>query len=284
MKKTALRTLGITWVAATLAACAVPPPTPLLADASSTGALRAPAPKGQLERIRNTGVLRVGVIPIPPWAMPDKTGQWIGLDIDIANRLAADVGVRAEFVRMSWDGAADDVASGIVDLAVGLWPGPQRGLVVNFSQPYSITQFGLLGNRSKAEGLKSLADFDKPAVKVGAQRGSLAENVARQSLKKATVVLYGNGQDLFTALQAGELTAAVLRTPALDLLAKADPKTFVLPLREPMAQRSEVFAVARGEGDFLSYLNTWVRYQDEIGWLPERRQHWLTSVDWQNQL
>ena len=57
------------------------------------------------------GVLRVGMYTFVPWAMKDKTGKLIGFEIDVANRLAEDMGVKVEFVPTKWaghhSGAAD---------------------------------------------------------------------------------------------------------------------------------------------------------------------------------
>ena len=36
----------------------------------------------------------------------------------------------------------------------------------------------------------------------------------------------------------------------------------------------------KGDPDFLNYLNTWLRFQHEDGWLDERRQFWAQSTDW----
>ncbi len=51
-----------------------------------------------VERVIQRGVLRVGMSTFVPWAMKDKTGKSIGFEIDVAARLAEDMGVKVEFV------------------------------------------------------------------------------------------------------------------------------------------------------------------------------------------
>ena len=46
-----------------------------------------------IETISKRGVLRVGMSTFVPWAMKDKTGKFIGFEIDVATRLAKDTGV-----------------------------------------------------------------------------------------------------------------------------------------------------------------------------------------------
>jgi len=274
--------VGLLAALVALAACASPPDTTAARPAESAEA-KAPA-DDPMARIRKAGVLRVGVLSMVPWAMPDRHGEWIGFDVDVGRQLAADLGVRAEFVRMSWGGAADDVAAGRVDVAAGLWPGPRRGLVVNFSNPYASTLITLVASREKTGGLSELGDFDKPGVRLGVRRGGLAEAVARERLKNATIVPFDSDEAQLGALGSGEVAGVVARTPTPELIALIDPRGFNLPLAEPLALRSEVFAIARGDADFLAYLNTWIRYREETGWLPQRRAYWLGSLAWREKL
>lgn len=251
--------LGLLAALVTLAACASPPDTARVKPAE------AKAPVGDLmARIRKAGVLRVGVLSMVPWAMPDRNGEWTGFDVDIGRQLAADMGVRVEFVRISWSGAADDVAAGHVDVAAGLWPGPRRGLVVNFSNPYASTLITLVASREKTSGL--------------------SESVARERLKNATLVAFDSDEAQLDALGSGEVAGLVARTPTPELIALIDARSFSLPLTEPLALRSEVLAIARGDADFLAYLNTWIRYREETGWLPQRRVYWLGSLAWREKL
>ncbi|MCL5807007.1 MAG: transporter substrate-binding domain-containing protein, partial [Deltaproteobacteria bacterium] len=48
-----------------------------------------------LEQVLKRGVLRVGMSTFVPWAMQDKSGNFVGFEIDVANRLAQDMGVKA---------------------------------------------------------------------------------------------------------------------------------------------------------------------------------------------
>ena len=48
--------------------------------------------------IQKRGTLKVGMSTFVPWAMRDKKGDLIGFEIDVASKLAADMGVEVEFV------------------------------------------------------------------------------------------------------------------------------------------------------------------------------------------
>lgn len=259
-----------------LAGCATVPGPGRSAPAATT----APAERSQLDRIRKAGVLRVGVLGMTPWAMADAAGEWTGFDVDVASRLAADLGVRPVFVRVSWASAADDTADGRVDVTTGLWPAPRRGLVVNFSEPYATTGVGLVVDRALASRLTRLSDYDAPAVRIGVRSGGLSETVARERLPRATLVMFDSDEAQLDALSRGAVTALAARTPVPAHIAAADPRRFAEPFPETLARRSEVFAIPRGDTDFLAYLNAWVRHHEETGWLPQRRRFWLESLAW----
>ncbi|MDC0336575.1 transporter substrate-binding domain-containing protein, partial [Pseudodesulfovibrio sp.] len=44
----------------------------------------------QLETILKRGTIKVGFDTFKPWAMKDKNGEFIGFEIDVAKKLAAD--------------------------------------------------------------------------------------------------------------------------------------------------------------------------------------------------
>ena len=50
-----------------------------------------------LARIQKSGKLRVGISEIMPWATHDKDGKLMGFSVDVARKLARDMGVEVEF-------------------------------------------------------------------------------------------------------------------------------------------------------------------------------------------
>ena len=69
-----------------------------------TGASAADSQDSVVEQVLQRGVLRVGMSTFVPWAMKDKTGELIGFEIDVARRLAEDMGVKVEFIPTKWSG------------------------------------------------------------------------------------------------------------------------------------------------------------------------------------
>ena len=75
-----------------------------LAVAALTGTSTPTQAQGLIEEIAQRGQLRVGLSTFVPWAMRDKAGELIGFEVDVARKLAEDMGVEVEFVPTAWGG------------------------------------------------------------------------------------------------------------------------------------------------------------------------------------
>jgi ABC-type amino acid transport substrate-binding protein len=65
------------------------------------GILRPPA-IDTLAALRQRGTLRVGVVPVAPMVMLAARGELVGYSVDLARRMAQDLGVDVEFVPTTW--------------------------------------------------------------------------------------------------------------------------------------------------------------------------------------
>ena len=79
--------------------------------------------------IRKRGVLRVGVATAEPFVMRDAKGELVGYSIDIARKLADDLGVNVTFVPTTWSQIVPDLLGNYFDvIASGMWVTPGRGV------------------------------------------------------------------------------------------------------------------------------------------------------------
>jgi polar amino acid transport system substrate-binding protein len=125
-----------------------------------------------VEQVLKRGTLRVGMSTFVPWAMQDKTGKLIGFEIDVATRLAQDMGVKVEFVPTKWAGIIPALLTGKFDVIIGgMGILPQRNLKVNFTIPYDVTGMSIVANKDLAGSFKSLDDFNRPDVMIAVRLG-----------------------------------------------------------------------------------------------------------------
>ena len=278
--------MGCFLLAAPARAQQAPEPAPPVLRGTATSAMpNLPPATGTLDVVRRRGVLRVGVSTFVPWAMNSKGGELIGFEVDVAKQLAEDLGVKAEFVQGAYPNLIDDLLSDRFDLIVsGLSITPARALVVNFSIPVSESDVRLVASRERAAGIRTAAGFDRPEVTIGVRAGAIGEQVARRAFPKAKIQPLEDEDAILEALLAGKVTALVAKSPAPEFLsAKAGDKLF-LPLADPLAKSREAIAVRKGDPDLLAFLDSWIRYQQDTGWLAEKRKYWFEGFAWEDQL
>ena len=141
-----------------------------------------------IEQVLQRGVLRVGMSTFVPWAMKDKQGNLVGFEIDVAKRLAQDMGVKVEFVPTKWSGILPALLTGKFDIIIGgMGITPERNLKVNFSQPYDYTGMSIVASKKLAKGFKTLSDFNKPSVTIAARIGTTAAAAAKKFTPNANL-------------------------------------------------------------------------------------------------
>lgn len=260
----------------------VPKPTEAAKAAPAASAPRPPLPANTLNAVRARGKLRVGITTYPPWVMRGKDGQLAGFSIDVARQLGEDLGVEVEFVETNYIDLLPDLVEGASDVVIsGVSATPDRALFANFTTPLASHEIWLAANKQAAGAWKTVADFDKPEVAIGAMQGSAAAATARRVFPKAKVQVFSSEAEMGGALLEGKVAAVAATSPVPDIFVKVVPGDKVsLPLDKAIGRRAEAMAVRRGDDDFLHYLNTWIQAYSYAGWLDERSRYWLKELTW----
>lgn len=146
----------------------------------------SPRDDGSLAEIRRRGTLRVGLdASFPPFETIDANGQIVGLDVDIARAVAADMGVEAEFINIAFDGLYDALLARRVDLIIsGLPYDPRWTEDVAYTSNY-FNAGQVLVTRADDQTIKSVEDL--PGRTVAVEWGSQAEMEARRLVQKLAV-------------------------------------------------------------------------------------------------
>ncbi len=238
-----------------------------------------------VEKVMQKGVLRIGMDTFVPWAMRDKTGQLIGFEIDVATRLAADMGVKVEFVPTKWSGIIPALLTGKFDVIIGgMGIIPSRNLKVNFTQPYDYSGMSLVASKKLAAGFKTLEDFNQPDVVLAVKLGSTSVMAAKKYIPKATLRQFDGEAQIFQEVINGKAHAAVASAPTPAFQAIEYPDTLFLPFKETFTKEPIGFAVRKGDSDSLNYFNNWIQYVTAEGWLAERKDYWFNTHDWKEKL
>ncbi len=261
-----------------------PPKSEPAASKGGAAQNQALAPRGNVElfaEIKRSGKLRVGVSEIVPWATHDKDGNLVGFEIDVAKKLARDLGVEPEFYPEEFRYLISDLLAGRFDIIVSaLSIDPRRALKVDFSAPYNTTDVTLAANIKAAGASPTLQSFDKESVTVGVLEGTMAEDMVGVALPNARIKTYTDDSRLFDDLIQGKLDAVVADNPRGEIVAKLFPSNVACVCETPLATYPAAFAVRRGNLEFINFLNSWIAAHTADKWLEERRNYWFKNTDW----
>jgi polar amino acid transport system substrate-binding protein len=234
-----------------------------------------------LATIMKRGVLRVGVAPAEPFVMRDANGELAGYSIDLARRFAEDLGVKVSFVPTTWSQIVPDLVGNYFDIIVsGMWVTPARALVVNFTESTAVEAVHLVAGKPLAAALKTREDFNRPDVRLVVYGGTIQEGIVARLFPRAQVVKVEGDGDQLTPVLEGRAHAALLTTPTPDLVVRTAPDRLFLPTGSSLRPTATAAAIRKGDPDFLNYLNSWLAFQRQTGFLTERSDYWFKSADW----
>jgi polar amino acid transport system substrate-binding protein len=238
-----------------------------------------------IEKVLKSGVLRVGMSTFVPWAMRDKKGNLIGFEIDVATRLAEDMGVKVEFVPTKWAGIIPALLAGKFDVVIGgMGILPKRNLKVNFTIPYDLTGMSIVAHKEVASGFKSLEDFNRPDVVISVRLAATPVAAAEKFMPKAQLRKFDDESQAYQELINGKAHAVVGSAPTPAFYALKYPDKLFLPLKETFTKEPIGFAVKKGDFDTINYFNNWITVVKAEGWLAERKDYWFSTRDWENML
>ncbi len=185
-----------------------------------------------LDQVLRRGVLRVGMSTFVPWAMKDKTGKLVGFEIDVARRVAGDMGVKVQFVPTKWAGIIPALLTGKFDVIIGgMGILPKRNLKVNFSIPYDESGMSIVANRKTAAGFSRLDDFNRKGVVVAVRLGATPVAAAKKYMPNAELRQFDDESQAIQEVLNGRAHAMVASAPLPAFLALKYPDRLFLPLK-----------------------------------------------------
>jgi polar amino acid transport system substrate-binding protein len=237
-----------------------------------------------IDRVIRSGKLRVGLSSFVPWAMQDKEGKWIGFEVDVATKLAEDMGVKLELVPTKWEGLIPSLTTGKFDLIIaGMMGTPQRALKINFTQPYDYSGMMFLVNKKYENEIKTAADLNKAGITLLARLGTTPAAFLKEKFTKATLRVFPDEGALHQEMLNGKAHAMLTSIPTPQQLAAKHGDT-VFVLNENMVKQPICMGVPKGDPDTLAYLNNWITVVRNSGFLKEKADYWWWSMDWESRL
>jgi ABC-type amino acid transport substrate-binding protein len=243
---------------------AAPPPA---ADAQSTTTI---------DRVRARGRLVVAVLDRSlPYAFPNDAGELVGLDVEMAHRLARDLGVSAEFVMTPIEGLPALMRDRRCDIAMsGVIVTPSRAEVMRFSQPYLdetmafMVKDHLRGNFTSWDSIRRLGRVKIAAVNVPYYLGQVLDRAPE------VVFEYISGvADPVTTRP--DLDAFLIPAERGSVFTLVYPQfTVVVPEPDPV-KVPLAYPLPPGDADWAALINGWLELKRRDGTIDALFRHWI---------
>jgi polar amino acid transport system substrate-binding protein len=220
----------------------------------------------KLDEIRQSGELRLPVMigEEPGYIRDRNTGEWGGFYVEWGQEIAEILGVKVVPVETTWGNLAADFQANRIDLALGLNPNPNRGLVVDYLSVPLFTDAWALVTRKGFE-VTNWNELDKPEVRLVVQSGGTMQVVAENLTPNATVIPVSERPLGILELQAGRADAMIVAIfDALQIANEVDVDVIV---PEPMLRNPATIGVARtpNNAGYINWLTNWVNQQRALG-------------------
>ena len=230
----------------------------------------------RLDQIVARGILRVGYLEDSlPNVFVNANSQLVGLDVDLANVLAREMGVDLEFVKVTSESMAAVLDKGGCDLVMsGLSITPDRVLEMRFSEPYmkATASFVVRDHlRAKFSSRDAVQALRKP--RIGVLDVPYYVETLKTYLPRAEVVKLKSTDDFFRQ-RSEELDAMFMSAERGSAWTVIHPE-FSVAVPQPDVLAAPVsIAMARDAERLADFINAWLRLKREDQTIKQLYRYW----------
>ncbi|MDO6407492.1 transporter substrate-binding domain-containing protein [Pantoea phytobeneficialis] len=253
-----METIGKTL--ALVALCALP----LLAQANS------------LDDIKSRGVLRVATtVDAAPWGFTDAAGKPTGLDVELAQKLADNMGVKLQLQQVTGANRIPYLMSRKVDVLIAaLGSSPERAKLVNFSEPYAAVYLGVYGG-SDVKKVTKLSDLGNATIAV--PKGSTPDLTLSDQYPQGNYLRLEDTASAVSAFLAGQAPMFAENNLIAQKVAQENPAKHI-ELKYLLRKSPAYIAIRPGQPELMTAINQFIDKSTQDGELPALRQKWFNDA------
>lgn len=212
--------------------------------------------------------------PYKPFEYEDN-GTIVGLDADIANAIASDLGVKAQLTSISFEGldSGTGLSTGQCDIALaGIGVTDARKSKMEFTTVYFDDNLAILV--PKGSSITSAADLK--GVAVGAQQATSGETYAKAN--GAQVIQYEDTSLMFSALKTGQVKAVAANLSVVSEALTNDPNSFKIAYQDSKNTEEIAAAVSSNNKALLAKANATIDKLKKNGELDKMKAKWVGTT------
>jgi polar amino acid transport system substrate-binding protein len=225
-------------------------------DTASTNGTAKPETK--VDKIKKAGKIVLGTSgDYPPYEFHKSVNgkdTIVGFDVDIAQQIANDLGVKLEVKEMQFDGLLNALQAGNIDFVLaGMTPKPERLQSADFSNIYYKAVQTIVVRAEDKDKLKSVDDLK--GKKIGVQKGAIQEDIAKEQTPGAEAKALGKITDIMLALQTKKIDAAIIESPVAASYTTANKDLVISNIQLKTEDAGSAVAVNKGNKELVDEIN-----------------------------
>lgn len=242
--------------------------------AFATGLLPGLAQADALDDITKAGAIKIGIFEdFPPFASLNSSMKVEGYDTEVAEKLAAALGVKAELVAITGQNRIPFLTEGKVDLLLSIGFSDERAQVVDFTDAYAPYYIAVMG--PKELDVKDAAGLSGQTIAVN--RGTLEDTeVTKVAPADATIQRYSDYSGVISAFMSGQATLMVVGNDVGATILAQNPAVEPVEKFQLLSSPSQM-AVKKGEAALQAKLNAALVAMKADGSLNELAVKWLKA-------
>jgi cyclohexadienyl dehydratase len=233
--------------------------------------------ESRLQRILANGELRVGTTgDWNPMTMIDTDSkERTGFDIDIANALASDMGVKVVFVPTTWKTLVNGVVADKYDITSSASISPKRALVAGYSGSYFAVEDVPMMLRKNKGKYNSWENLNNPSVKVAVTLGTVQEKRAEELFNKSEIIKVSSPARDYQEVLAGRADISMTSNLEAAKLVEKYPELMIVPVQKGKNPTPLAMLLPQADQVWINYVNHWIVLKSERGFFDQLRVKWL---------
>lgn len=237
-------------------------------------AFQGPAVARSLDDIIKSGTFRVGVNPnFPPMSSFGATNQFEGFDIDLGNRIAEALGVKAEFVPTETAQRVPFLTADRIDVSLGaLTRSSERAKLIDYTVPLHTEVMAVLTtDKIPAQTWKEL---DTDQVTLVNMRGNWSVDLLKEKLPLSKVLLVETNADTVRALAQGRADALIENIDFFMAFTKQYPDVKWRTLNDNINVSYCAIGLSKGNEGLQYFLNVLLYELHSSNYVNESWEKW----------
>ena len=269
MKKI-IQTLLIVVLALIITACGKQPELP---DNTNNAKNEGAAGGDTLAQMKEKGVITIGMDDtLPPMEYRNDKNELVGFDIDFAEALANELGVKVEFVPSAWDGIIPGLDAKRFDMILSAMNvTEERKKKVDFVEYFGVGQIVAV-KAGNPLNIQSVEDLEGKTV--GVQLGSTGETAVNSINGLKEVKKYDLTTDVFNDMGLGRVDAAVIGEMVGRYYMTTKPGVFEV-VGDSFQVQPMGIAVRKGDTELREALEKAVQTLEDNGTLSKISEKWF---------